>query len=430
MSTYTAKLIAQKKPKAPAYSAMSYLTQIETAPPNPIFNLTARYKEDKDPNALNLGVGAYRDAAGNPWVLPVVKTAERLLLLQLEAGEINHEYLPIGGLNEFVKNSYELACGADNVVLKQNRVGGVQCISGTGSLRTIGEFCAKFNANKDILVSNPTWGNHNAIFKAAGLNVSSYNYWNPETRGLDLEGMKKDLNGASDGATVVLHACAHNPTGVDPTVDQWKEIGEICKAKGFTVVFDSAYIGFASGCPDTDSASYRLFMTMDIPVFICQSYSKNFGLYNERTGAVICVGPTAEATVAIVSQLKILVRANWSNPPAHGARIVAIVLGTPELRAEWFAHLQEMSGRIKQMRAALKAALVAKDTPGTWEHITRQIGMFSFTGLTPDQVDFINEKYHIYMLKNGRVNMCGLTEPTVEHLATAIHDAVTAKSSL
>lgn len=403
----------------------SFLESVPEAPPDAIFNLTAQYKADQDPKALNLGVGAYRDADGKPWVLPVVKKAEKILLEQLEAGAINHEYLPISGHNEFVRQSYIMACGEDNPVIAENRVGGVQCISGTGSLRTIGEFIAKFGSNKSVLVSNPTWGNHKAIFGRCQLEVKSYKYWDAETKGLDLDGMLADLKAASDGATVVLHSCAHNPTGVDPTAEQWQTIADVCKAKNFTCVFDAAYIGFASGSVDTDCQSYRLFMSMGIPIFICQSYSKNFGLYNERTGAVIVVGKTEQMQISVVSQLKILVRANWSNPPAHGAQIVALVLGTPELKSEWYDALETMSGRIKAMRAQLFKALTDKQTPGNWEHITRQIGMFSFTGLSSEQVDMIREKYHIYMLQSGRVNMCGLTEPTVEHLATAMHDAVT-----
>lgn len=402
-----------------------FFENVPLAPPDAIFNLTTKFKADTDPKALNLGVGAYRDENGKPWVLPVVKEAEKILVQQLEAGEINHEYLPISGLDTFVKESSTLAIGADSAAVKEGRVGGVQCISGTGSLRAIGEFISKFNDVKTILTSNPTWGNHKAIFTACGLTVEQYRYWDKDALGLNLTGMLEDLKAAPSGATVILHACAHNPTGVDPTEDQWKEISAVCKEKNFTVIFDAAYVGFASGSVEEDCRSYRMFVGMNIPVFICQSYSKNFGLYNERTGAVVVATNAPETTQAVISQLKILVRCNWSNPPAHGAQIVAIVLSDEKLRNDWFECLQIMSSRIKKMRSQLKAALVAKGTPGTWDHITNQIGMFSFTGLTSEQVTFIQEKYHIYMLQNGRVNMCGLTEPTIDHLATAIHDAVT-----
>mmetsp|Transcript_23881 Transcript_23881/g.71265 ORF Transcript_23881/g.71265 Transcript_23881/m.71265 type:complete len:413 (+) Transcript_23881:136-1374(+) len=402
----------------------SFLTQVEVAPANPIFKLTADYNADEFPDKLNLGVGAYRDASGQPWVLPVVKKAEAVINAKIESGEMNHEYLPIGGLPEFCRLSAELAVGSDSVAIKEDRVLGVQCLSGTGSLRTAGEFIAKFCPAKDVLSSNPTWGNHKAIFERCGLKYSTYRYFNPADKGLDFTGFCEDLKAAPNGASVVLHACAHNPTGVDPTADQWKELAALCKAKAFFIIFDSAYLGFASGDPDQDSAGIRLFIEAGIPLFICQSYSKNFGLYNERTGCLVTVGPDSATTAAVVSQLKILVRANWSNPPAFGARVVAITLGDPALRAEWFAALKTMSGRIMLMREKLKASLGAKGTPGTWDHITKQIGMFSFTGLTADQVEFITKKYHVYMLKNGRANMCGLTEPTVEYFATAIDDAV------
>jgi len=395
---------------------------VAEAPPNPIFHLTARFKADPDEGKMNLGVGAYRDADGKPWVLPVVKKAEQILMDRISSGENNHEYLPIGGLAGMVSGSCRFALGKDHPALE--RSGGIQVLSGTGALRTAGEFVQDFCANKDIYVSSPTWGNHNAIFKRCGLNVQSYRYYKPETRGLDFEAYTEDLNACTDESTVVLHACAHNPTGVDPTFDQWKEIAKICVAKKLFVVFDSAYQGFASGDPAVDAAGIRYFADQNIPFFVCQSYSKNFGLYNERAGCLMVCGPTAAATAAVVSQLKIIVRANWSNPPAHGAQIVDLVLNDEALYAEWLDNLKTMSSRIKAMRQGLKDALIAKKTPGSWEHITTHIGMFTFTGLTKKQVEHVVEKHHIYMLANGRINMCGVTEPKIDYLATAINDAV------
>lgn len=229
---------------------------------------------------------------------------------------------------------------------------------------------------------------------------------------------------ATRGATVLLHACAHNPTGVDPSIEQWKEIAAVCKDRGLFCLFDSAYQGFASGDPAVDAASIRLFASEKIPLLVCQSYSKNFGLYNERAGCLLVCGVTPEVATNSVSQLKILIRACYSNPPAHGAQIVATVLSDPVLESSFYADLQVMSGRIKAQRAALLAALTERGTPGTWDHITKHIGMFTFTGLSPEQVDVMVEKHHIYMLRNGRISMCGLSERTVPLLADAIDDVV------
>eukprot|EP00041_Stephanoeca_diplocostata_P023329 m.571350 g.571350 ORF g.571350 m.571350 type:complete len:345 (+) comp22266_c0_seq14:1245-2279(+) len=261
-------------------------------------------------------------------------------------------------------------------------------------------------------------------FFICGLDYQSYRYYKAETRALDLDGMLEDLKAAPQDACVVLHACAHNPTGVDPNEEQWQQIAEVCIAKNFFVIMDAAYLGFASGSPVKDSYAIRYFVSKNIPLVVCQSYSKIFGLYNERTGACLVVTPSEQTTKAVVSQMKVLVRRNWSNPPAHGARIVATVLSDAALKARWFEELKSMSGRIISMREKLYAALLAKKTPGTWNHIVDQIGMFTFTGLTEAHVAFLTEKYHIYMLKNGRINMAGLRDSTVEVLAGAIDDAV------
>eukprot|EP00038_Savillea_parva_P006922 m.166733 g.166733 ORF g.166733 m.166733 type:complete len:411 (-) comp12730_c0_seq1:48-1280(-) len=403
---------------------MSFVTTVDVAPPNPIFKLTSDYKADTFENKLNLGVGAYRDADGNPWVLPVVKKAEAAVVAKVQSGELDHEYLPIGGLPEFCKLSSEFAVGPESDAVKEGRVMGVQCLSGTGSLRVAGEFLSKFSPCKTILCSNPTWGNHKSIFETCNLDYGTYRYFNEEDKGLDFAGMTEDLQAAPTGACIVLHACAHNPTGVDPTLEQWQTLATLCKSKDFFVILDSAYLGFASGEPEVDTGGIRAFVTAGVPLFVAQSYSKNFGLYNERVGNLVVVGPDVESTAATVSQLKILIRANWSNPPAFGAHVVTTVLRDPVLKQEWFDSLKTMSGRIRSMRQKLKEELEKKGTPGSWDHITKQIGMFSFTGLTAPQVEYITKKYHVYMLKNGRANMCGLTEPTVPYFATAIDDAV------
>jgi aspartate aminotransferase len=413
----------------PGHDTM-FLTKVPVAPPDAIFDLVSRFKADTHETKLNLSVGAYRDGEGKPWVLPVVVKAEKLIQDDIESGASNHEYLPIGGLPAMVTNSTIFALGADHPAIKEGRADGIQTLSGTGALRTAGEFVRDFSTTKTIYISEPTWGNHKAIFKACGLDAKPYSYYKPETRGLDFEGYCAAIKGMEKGATAVLHGCAHNPTGVDPTLDQWKALCELCKERELLVVFDTAYQGFASGDPAVDAAGIRHFADEGVPMMICQSYSKNFGLYNERAGCLLIVGATPEVSKAVVSQLKILVRRNWSNPPAHGALIVSRVLGTPELYEEWLGCLKTMSGRIIDMRKGLFDKLVELKTPGTWHHIIDQIGMFSFTGLTKEQVAFVIEKYHIYMLANGRINMCGVTVPTIDYLATAIHDAVTSVAKL
>eukprot|EP00041_Stephanoeca_diplocostata_P023332 m.571265 g.571265 ORF g.571265 m.571265 type:complete len:413 (+) comp22266_c0_seq6:586-1824(+) len=403
---------------------MAFLQSVTEAPESAMFKLTIDYDKDSFENKLDLGIGAYRDNDGNPYVLDVVKQASAMIQQKMESGDMNHEYLPIGGLPQFCKITAEFALGEDSPAVLENRAVAVQCLSGTGSLRTAGEFVAAFSPVKTILCSSPTWGNQAIFFSARGLDYQSYRYYKAETRALDLDGMLEDLKAAPQDACVVLHACAHNPTGVDPNEEQWQQIAEVCIAKNFFVIMDAAYLGFASGSPVKDSYAIRYFVSKNIPLVVCQSYSKIFGLYNERTGACLVVTPSEQTTKAVVSQMKVLVRRNWSNPPAHGARIVATVLSDAALKARWFEELKSMSGRIISMREKLYAALLAKKTPGTWNHIVDQIGMFTFTGLTEAHVAFLTEKYHIYMLKNGRINMAGLRDSTVEVLAGAIDDAV------
>lgn len=404
---------------------MSFLNNIEVAPANAIFKLTALYKADTDGRAMDLGVGAYRTEKGDPWVLPVVIKAEQEIQKMMEKGEINHEYLPIGGLGTFVSAAGRLALGGGHEALDSQRIDGVQCISGTGSLRAIGDFIKKFGSNNHIYVSDPTWANHEKIFSACHLEVHKYRYYKPETRGLNLPAMLEDIEKMEEGSAIVLHACAHNPTGVDPNKEEWVKIAEVCQKRGLFVVFDSAYQGFASGDPIKDGYAMSKFAEMKIPMAICQSFSKNFGLYNERVGCAQIVSPTKEATAAAVSQLKVIVRANWSNPPHHGARIVSLVLNDETLTREWMDCLKTMSSRIHEMRSLVYEGLKKKGTPGTWEHIINQIGMFSFTGLTEIQVKHMTDEHHIYMLKNGRINMCGVTKLKVDHLVNAIHDTVT-----
>lgn len=392
------------------------------APEDPILGVTVAFNKDQSPNKLNLGVGAYRTEEGKPLVLNVVRRAEQMLVNDQSRVK---EYLPIVGLADFNKLSAKLIFGGDSPAIQENRVATVQCLSGTGSLRVGGEFLARHYHERTVYIPQPTWGNHPKIFTLAGLSVKTYRYYNPETRGLDFEGMLEDLGSAPSGAIVLLHACAHNPTGVDPTIEQWEQIRQMMRSKSLLPFFDSAYQGFASGNLDADAQSVRMFVADGGECLAAQSYAKNMGLYGERVGALSIVCKTADAASKVESQLKLVIRPMYSSPPLHGASIVAAILKDGDLYNEWTLELKAMADRIISMRQKLYDGLQAKGTPGDWSHIVKQIGMFTFTGLNSEQVTLMTNEYHIYMTSDGRISMAGLSSRTIPHLADAIHAAVT-----
>ncbi|XP_021741506.1 aspartate aminotransferase, cytoplasmic-like isoform X1 [Chenopodium quinoa] len=400
----------------------SVFANVVQAPEDPILGVTVAYNKDPSPVKLNLGVGAYRTEEGKPLVLNVVRKAEQLLV-----NDPSHlkEYLPILGLSDFNKLSAKLILGADSPAILENRVATSQCLSGTGSLRVGTEFLARHYHQRTIYIPQPTWGNHPKVFTLGGLIVKSYRYYDPATRGLDLQGLLEDLNSAESGAVVLFHACAHNPTGVDPTLEQWEQIRQLVRSKALLPFFDSAYQGFASGSLDEDAQSVRMFVADGGECFIAQSYAKNMGLYGERVGALSIVCKTADVASRVESQLKLVVRPMYSNPPIHGASIVAKVLKDKNLYDEWTVELKGMADRIISMRQQLFDAITTRGTPGDWSHIIKQIGMFTFTGLNAEQVSFMRQEYHIYMTSDGRISMAGLSSRTVPHLADAVHAAVT-----
>lgn len=319
--------------------------------------------------------------------------------------------------------------GADSPVFAEKRITSMQTISGTGAVHVGGLFLAKFYpAKSTIYISNPTWANHNQIFSNVGIPIATYPYFSKSTKGLDFDGMIKGLTEAPARSIVLLHACAHNPTGVDPNQEQWKQIAAIMKEKNHFPFFDCAYQGFASGDLTKDAWAVRYFVQQGFELLICQSFAKNFGLYGERAGCFHFVGAPgtdASATVKrVASQLAILQRSEISNPPAYGARIASLILNDEKLFAEWEDNLRTMSGRIKDMRNALRGKLEELKTPGTWNHITDQIGMFSFTGLEEKQVLKLREVSHVYMTKNGRISMAGLNTRNVEYFAKAVDKVV------
>ncbi|CAI0543333.1 unnamed protein product, partial [Linum tenue] len=384
--------------------------------------VTVAYNKDTSPNKLNLGVGAYRTEVNfAEW------TGKFKLILACVFGRSRvKEYLGITGLADFNKLSAKLILGADSPAIQDNRVTTVQCLSGTGSLRVGAEFLARhYHEQKTICIPNPTWGNHPKIFNLAGLSVKTYRYYDPATKGLDFQGLLEDLGAAPSGAIVLLHACAHNPTGVDPTLEQWEQIRQLIRSKQLLPFFDSAYQGFASGSLDADAESVRMFVADGGECLAAQSYAKNMGLYGERVGALSIVCKAADVASRVESQLKLVIRPMYSNPPIHGASIVAAILKDSEMYREWTVELKAMADRILSMRQQLFEALSARGTPGDWSHIIKQIGMFTFTGLNSEQVAFMTKEYHIYMTSDGRISMAGLSSRTVPHLADAIHAAVT-----
>lgn len=389
------------------------------APPDPILGVSEAFKKCTDARKLNLGVGAYRTEELQPYVLPVVKKAEQKIV---NKGE-NKEYLPIEGLDTFRKATVDLLLGADHPAIKEGRVAALQALSGTGALRVGAGFLARFFKGATVYISNPTWGNHRNIFNDEGVKWQHYRYFDAETVGLDFKGLMEDLEAAAPGSVVLLHGCAHNPTGVDPTVDQWKAIAELCKRKGLIPFFDVAYQGFASGSLDTDAAAPRLFVDAGLEIIVSQSYSKNLGLYGERVGATVVVCADKEGATRVLSQLKKIARPMWSNPPLHGARIAAEVVNDPALFEEWKGEMAGMAGRIARVRGELRKALEAKAPGKDWSFITKQIGMFSFTGLSPAQVDVMTNKHFVFMTKDGRISLAGLNSAKVEYLASAIVDS-------
>ncbi|XP_059485108.1 aspartate aminotransferase, cytoplasmic [Neocloeon triangulifer] len=400
----------------------SRFSNVTTGPPIEVFALNKAFLDDPNAQKVNLGVGAYRTDECKPWVLPVVRKTEQSMASN---ESLNHEYLPVLGLDTFSTAATRMLLGQDSKAIAEGRAFGIQTLSGTGSLRMAAEFLGRILKYKTFYYSVPTWENHNLIFVNAGFTEPrTYRYWKPETRGLDFEGMIEDLRNAPENSVIILHACAHNPTGVDPTPDQWKLIADVVEEKKLFPLFDCAYQGFASGDLEKDAFAVRYFVERGFELAGCQSFAKNFGLYNERAGNLTVVVNDASTIAPSKSQLTLLVRGMYSNPPNHGARVISTVLNTPELCDEWKGCIKTMAERIIAMRKGLRERLEKLGTPGTWNHITDQIGMFSYTGLQQKHVDMLVNDYHIYLLKSGRINMCGLTSHNIDYVANAIFETV------
>jgi len=386
-------------------------------PKDPILGVNEAFKADTNPEKLNFGVGAYRDDDGKPVVLPSVREAERRVFEK----KMNHEYDPIIGNAEMVQNSLKLVYGTDPTVLE--KIAAVQSLSGTGCLRLVAGYIKRnwYGPLPTVYVSDPTWGNHFPIFNHQGINTTTYPYWDPKTLGLDYDGWLKSIKHAPDRSIFLVHATAHNPTGVDPTLAQWKGLSAALKAKNHLVVMDCAYQGFASGDFDKDKAGLDQMVADGHQVILCQSFAKNFGLYGQRVGCCSIMCSSKEEHDRVLSQLKIVARAVYSSPPVQGARIVNEILSDPAMTAQWKDEVKEMADRIIKMRQLLKDNLRKEGSSLNWDHVTNQIGMFAYSGLTGEQVDKLKNDWSIYMTRNGRISMAGVTSKNVPRLAKAIH---------
>ncbi|CAB3410870.1 unnamed protein product [Caenorhabditis bovis] len=396
----------------------SWWSHVPMGPPDAILGVTEAYKADKNPNKINLGVGAYRDDQGRPFVLPSVRSAEA----QMIRDNLDKEYATIAGITNFNNEAARLAFGDESDIIKSKRIFTTQSISGTGALRIGSEFLAKYHEIKTIYQPSPTWGNHIPIFRNTGFEVKTYRYYDKASCGFDEKGALEDLGKIPQGSVVLLHACAHNPTGVDPTKDQWKKISGIVKERKLLPFFDMAYQGFASGCVDNDAFAVRYFAEQGHNMLLAQSFAKNMGLYGERTGAFSIVTENAEEAGRVASQIKIIIRPIYSNPPINGARIAERILSDQKLKSQWLSDVKSMADRIINMRAELKNRLIQHGSTRNWEHITNQIGMFCFTGISEEQVSKLIKDHSIYLTKDGRISIAGITSQNVDYLAKAIHE--------
>ncbi|KAJ3280994.1 aspartate transaminase aat1 [Borealophlyctis nickersoniae] len=396
-------------------------SHVQQGPPDPILGVTEAFKADKNPKKMNLGVGAYRDDQGKPFVLSSVRKAEKAIHESL----LDKEYIPITGLAEYNKLSAKLAYGENSGPLSAGQIVAAQSLSGTGALRIGGEFINRFyqgNGGKKIYLPTPSWGNHGAIFRDSKLEVGQYRYFDKKTNGLDFNGMREDIRNMPEGSVVLLHACAHNPTGVDPTQEQWAELSKLIQSKKHLAFFDMAYQGFASGNTDRDAFALRHFVEQGHQVVLAQSFAKNMGLYGERVGMFSIVTDSAEEAKKVDSQVKILIRPMYSSPPFSGARIVQEVLSNPELKQEWLGEVKFMADRIIDMRSKLRGHLEDMGSKLPWSHVTSQIGMFCYSGLKPEQVDRLRNEFSVYLTRDGRISIAGITSQNVEYLAKAIHE--------
>ncbi len=388
---------------------------IKTAPADPILGLTETFKADPNPDKINLSVGVYKDANGQTPVLKSVKEAERRVLEQ----EDSKGYLPMTGEPAYCARVQEIMFGEDHEIIAEKRAVTAQCPGGTGALRIVGDYLHVLHPSASLWLSDPTWANHGTIFGAAGLNCEKYSYRDPKTNGLDFDAMYESIKKIPRDDAILLHGCCHNPTGIDPTPEQWAKIGELLARQGVLPLVDFAYQGLADGIEEDRAGLLELTKKVK-QMIVCSSFSKNFGLYRERTGALTVVADDAQQAARVMSQIKLRIRYNYSNPPSHGGQIVAIVLGDKELKAQWVEEVADIRNRINEMRHLFVKTLKEKGVTQDFSSITGQRGMFSFSGLTKDQVNRLRDEYSIYIVGSGRINVAGMTPSNMDRLCEAI----------
>lgn len=389
--------------------------KIEAAPADPILGLNEKFLADPRSDKINLGIGVYKDDDGNTPVLHSVKQAEQRLL----DSENSKTYLGIPGSADYALAVQQLLFGADSPIIEQGRAQTAQTPGGTGGLRLAAELISRQIGAQRVWVSDPTWANHVGIFQAAGLEISRYTYYDAANHDMDFEAMLADLGQASAGDVVLLHGCCHNPTGIDPDREQWARLASFCAERGLMPLFDFAYQGFARGLEE-DAEGLRLFADKCDEILVASSFSKNFGIYGERTGAFTLVAANAEIAATVFSQVKSIIRVIYSNPPKHGAVLVATILNDAELRAEWEAELTAMRERIKKMRSLLVKTLKDRGVEQDFSFIERQNGMFSFSGLSREQVSKMREESGVYAVDSGRFNVAAMTTGNMDALCEAI----------
>ena len=392
---------------------------LEMAPADPILGLTAAYKEDTNPNRINLGVGVYKDGDGNTPVFDSVQRAETRILDR----QTTKDYLDISGAPEYASAVQALLFGPDHEIVSGKRAATVHAPGGTGGLRIAGDLVRKLYPRARIWLSDPTWANHPNVYRHAGVEVATYPYFDKAANGLDFAALLDALSGIPAGDIVLLHGCCHNPTGIDPTPKQWAQVADAAGARGWIPLVDIAYQGLGDGI-EQDSAGLRSLCRPGAELMVSSSYSKNFGLYNERVGALTLVASSSDTALALMSQVMICIRANYSNPPAHGAAIVTEVLSDSGLRSQWEGEVKQMRNRINRMRSLFVDTLERKGVRRDFSFIARQRGMFSFSGLNAEQVDTLREDYSIYMVGSGRINVAGITEANVDYLCESIAEVL------
>jgi aspartate/tyrosine/aromatic aminotransferase len=388
---------------------------ITAAPPDAILGLSEAFKKDPRPDKINLSVGVFKDDQGRTPVLKCVKEAERRLL----ESETTKTYLSIEGSAEYGQAVRELMFGPEHEIVTANRACSAQCPGGTGALRVAADFLKKMFPTTTVWFSTPTWPNHQGIFKSAGLKVASYPYFDAAQNGLDFDGMLATLNQVAAGDVVCLHGCCHNPSGVDPTPAQWTQIADVLAERRALPLLDFAYQGFGRGLAE-DAVGLRTLARPGAELLIASSFSKNFGLYNERVGALTLVAQDAAAAEVALSQIKACIRTNYSNPPSHGGAIVSTVLRDAFLRQQWEQELAAMRDRINGMRALFQKSMSSRQTGRDWSFVTQQTGMFSFSGLNAAQVDTLREQHGIYIVRDGRINVAGMNAASMDRLCDAI----------